>query len=50
MSNKLNNYQFKKWYIETSKGHILASKGPVREKYENDIKLPHLPDMLFAGN
>lgn len=45
-----STYQFKDWYIEASKGPILASKGDVRDKYERDIQLPHLPDMLFASN
>ncbi|CAF0718140.1 unnamed protein product [Brachionus calyciflorus] len=48
--NKCTNYQFNDWYIETNKGRILASQGEQREKYENEIKLPHLPDMLFADN
>jgi hypothetical protein len=42
--------QFKDWHIEAAKGPILASKGELREKFERDIKLPHLPDMLFANN
>lgn len=50
MQSRVTNYQFKDWFIETSKGHILASKGELREKYEKDINLPHLPDMLFADN
>lgn len=45
-----SNFQFKEWYIEAAKGPILASKGDIREKYERDINLPHLPDMLFANN
>lgn len=45
-----HKYQFKEWQIETQKGHILASKGDLRDKYEHNIKLPHLPDMLFAHN
>lgn len=45
-----SSFQFKDWYIEAAKGPILASKGDVREKYERDILLPHLPDMLFANN
>jgi type 2A phosphatase activator TIP41 len=44
------NYQFKDWSIQTAKTRILASQGEMREKYEKDIKLPHLPDMLFANN
>lgn len=48
--NKSSNYQFNDWLIETSKGRILASQGELREKYEKDINLPHLPDMLFADN
>ncbi|RNA38880.1 TIP41 [Brachionus plicatilis] len=50
MYNKSTNYQFNNWYIETNKGRILASQGEQRERYENEIKLPHLPDMLFADN
>jgi type 2A phosphatase activator TIP41 len=44
------NYEFKDWYIESVKGHILPSKGDLRDKYETEIQLPHLPDMLFADN
>lgn len=47
---KSSSYQFKDWHIEVSKGAIQESRGERREKYENDIKLPHLPDMLFADN
>lgn len=50
MYTRTNNYQFNDWFIETAKGRILASKGEQREKYERDINLPHLPDMLFADN
>jgi len=32
------------------KSRILESNGERREKYEKDINLPHLPDMLFADN
>jgi hypothetical protein len=50
MHSRKSNYQFKDWHIETCKSAILASKGSLREKYENDLRLPHLPDMLFADN
>jgi type 2A phosphatase activator TIP41 len=50
MNSRKTNYQHKDWFIETSKGRIMASKGERREKYERDINLPHLPDMLFADN
>ncbi len=46
----VQRFQFKDWTIQTSKGHILASKGDIRDKYEKNIELPHLPDMLFAHN
>lgn len=50
MFAKSNNYQFKDWYIESHKGRILASAGAQRDLYEREIKLPHLPDMLFPDN
>lgn len=51
MFNKQNNYQFHKWYISSSSGRILASKGVQREHFERELpQLPHLPDMLFADN
>jgi type 2A phosphatase activator TIP41 len=50
MHSNIEKFQFKDWYIESSKGHILSSKGEIREKYEKNILLPHLPDMLFAHN
>ncbi len=46
----VQRFQFKDWTIQTCKGHILASKGEIRDKYEKTIELPHLPDMLFAHN
>jgi type 2A phosphatase activator TIP41 len=45
-----HRFEFKDWLIESSKGHILASHGELRDKYEKNIKLPHLPEMLFAEN
>lgn len=48
--DKSTNYQFNNWYIESNKGRILASQGEQRDKYETEIRLPHLPDMLFADN
>jgi hypothetical protein len=40
---KNSKYCFHDWVIESSEGRILASKGEVREKFEKDINLPHLP-------
>lgn len=40
---KNSKYDFHDWVIESTEGHILASKGEIREKFENDIGLPHLP-------
>ena len=50
MHARETNYQFKDWHIATAKGRIQESMGERRERYERDIKLPHLPDMLFADN
>jgi type 2A phosphatase activator TIP41 len=50
MQARVTNYQFKDWHISTAKGRIQESKGERREKYERDLNLPHLPDMLFADN
>ena len=50
MNAQVKKFQFNDWCIETSEGHILASRGELREKYEKNIHLPHLPDMLFAHN
>ena len=44
------SFAFGDWQIETNKGKILESQGARRERYEQEIKLPHLPDMLFADN
>lgn len=33
-----------------TQGTILSSKGETREKYEKNLIIPHLPDMLFAEN
>ena len=48
--NHQTNYQYKDWFIESKKDRILASRGEVRERYERELELPHLPDMLFADN
>ena len=50
MINHETNYQFKDWYIQSKKDRILASRGEIRERYERELELPHLPDMLFADN
>ena len=43
MQTKLSNYQLKDWYIETAQSRIQESQGERREKYEKELKLPHLP-------
>lgn len=44
------NYSYKDWYFESTKGHILPSQGDLRDKFEREISLPNLPEMLFADN
>ena len=50
ISARKSSYTYKEWYMETNKDKIMASRGEARDKYENDLKLPHMPDMLFADN
>ena len=40
---KSSKFTFHDWTIESSVGHILASKGEQRDKFEKNIILPHLP-------
>jgi len=41
---------FDLWKITARKSHILASEGPERQNFEAEVRLPHVPDMIFAEN
>ncbi|XP_046334004.1 TIP41-like protein [Haliotis rufescens] len=43
-------YQFGPWTLTSTKSHILESEGPEREKFESQLELPQLPEMVFADN
>ncbi|XP_046583313.1 LOW QUALITY PROTEIN: TIP41-like protein [Haliotis rubra] len=43
-------YQFGPWTLTSTKSHILESEGHEREKFESELELPQLPEMVFADN
>ncbi|KAL4232786.1 hypothetical protein ACF0H5_007473 [Mactra antiquata] len=43
-------FQFGPWTLSAVKSHILESEGEVREKFENQLELPQVPEMIFAEN
>lgn len=42
--------EFGSWTLHSVKSHILESDGPDRERFEKELELPQIPDMVFAGN
>ncbi|KAL8606783.1 hypothetical protein ACOMHN_049612 [Nucella lapillus] len=38
------------WSVSSVKSHILKSEGPERERFEEELGLPQLPEMVFADN
>lgn len=45
-----NQIEFEGWLIETCSGRILASTSDDREKFESQLSLPSLPEMIFSEN
>ncbi|KAI0229782.1 TIP41-like protein [Lamellibrachia satsuma] len=43
-------FRFSDWTVTASESHILCSEGPERQKFESELKLPNLPEMVFASN
>ncbi|XP_048767537.1 TIP41-like protein [Ostrea edulis] len=43
-------FQFGPWDIVSVKSHILKSEGPSRERFESQLELPQVPEMIFADN
>ncbi|CAG5126453.1 unnamed protein product [Candidula unifasciata] len=43
-------FQFGPWTITSCKSHILESEGSHREKFERELELPQLPEMVFPEN
>ncbi|XP_013380103.1 TIP41-like protein isoform X1 [Lingula anatina] len=43
-------FQFGQWCVTSTKDHILESDGPERQRFETELKLPQLPEMIFANN
>ncbi|KAK7503274.1 hypothetical protein BaRGS_00005539 [Batillaria attramentaria] len=41
---------FGPWNVSSVKSHILKSEGPEREKFEKELELPQVPEMIFADN
>lgn len=41
---------FGPWHVSSVKSHILQSEGPEREKFEKELELPQVPEMIFADN
>ncbi|CAD5112146.1 DgyrCDS1385 [Dimorphilus gyrociliatus] len=44
------SFSFGLWTITETKSHILESEGEKRREFEENLELPHLPEMLFADN
>eukprot|EP00105_Crassostrea_gigas_P045387 XP_019929535.1 PREDICTED: TIP41-like protein isoform X4 [Crassostrea gigas] len=43
-------YQFGPWNMLSVKSHILTSEGPARQRFESQLELPQVPEMIFADN
>jgi len=43
-------FQFGPWTMATCKSHILESEGPQKEKFDKELDLPQLPEMVFGEN
>lgn len=43
-------FQFGPWTVTATKSHILESEGEARERFEQQLELPQLPEMIFANN
>lgn len=43
-------FQFGPWLCCSIKSHILKSEGPERERFESQLELPQVPEMVFADN
>lgn len=43
-------YQFGPWNMLSVKSHILTSEGPARHRFESQLELPQVPEMIFADN
>lgn len=47
---KTEHCQVGPWTISVTQSRILSSEGPERQNFESQLKLPHVPDMIFAQN
>jgi len=47
---QVEQFQFGEWNLKTVKSHILKSEGPDRERFESQLRLPQVPEMIFADN
>lgn len=47
---KRQSFEFGGWILTAVESHILESEGPERERFENVLQLPQLPEMVFAEN
>ncbi|XP_045197404.1 TIP41-like protein [Mercenaria mercenaria] len=45
-----SQFQFGPWTLTAVKSHILESEGPARQRFENELELPQVPEMIFADN
>lgn len=45
-----DKFHFGPWGILSVKSHILNSEGPARERFESQLELPQVPEMIFADN
>ncbi|KAL3883587.1 hypothetical protein ACJMK2_029946 [Sinanodonta woodiana] len=47
---EVEQYQFGPWKLLSRKSHILQSEGEDRERFEAELEIPQIPDMVFANN
>ncbi|RUS75681.1 hypothetical protein EGW08_016547 [Elysia chlorotica] len=47
---EIKEFEFGPWKMMTCKSHILESEGDQRKRYDNQLELPQLPEMVFPEN
>lgn len=45
-----SQFQFGPWTLTAVKSHILESEGIARQRFEGELELPQVPEMIFADN
>lgn len=47
---EIKEFEFGPWKMTTCKSHILESEGEHRKRYDSQLELPQLPEMVFPEN